>query len=145
MTLQLGEYLLSIGLTQTARGRVDQIHAFYREVCPDDITGVFVTDFVTEEGLREYQNLWFFSDRFCMEATQFMSRDWFDMALLKNAVVRWAIKKQNYDFEQARETSRLHIEVGLLHNVSGSFSASRENCDYLRDVLLRHIVPNMRS
>jgi hypothetical protein len=143
MSPELGEYLLSIGLTQTARQRVDEIHAFYRAVCPDEITGVFVTDFITEEGLREYQNLWFFSEHFCMEASGFMSKDWFDMALLKNAVVRWAIKRQDYDFERAGATSRLHLDIALLNNVSGSLSASRENCDYLRDVLIRHIVPNM--
>lgn len=143
MTDWLDEYLDNIGMTETLRARVREAYDFFSTACPENITGAFVTDFVTDEGLREYESLWLFSDSYAMEAKRFVSEDHFDMAVLKSNVVRWVVKIQDYDFQHAGDKSRMHLEVNFQQHVSGSLRASRENCDYLRALFLDRIVPNL--
>ncbi len=62
------EYLESIGMTKTLCKRVETIYAFYTEICPDEITDIFITDYIKEDGTREYQNLWLNNHRICILA-----------------------------------------------------------------------------
>jgi len=139
------DYMQSLGITQTIKERVDQLHEVYRAVCPEDITGIVISDFITEEGLREYESLWFFSASYIMEAKLFVTEDNFDMTPLKNAVTYWKVKKQDYDLSHAGEQSRLHLEIQLMRGITGYLKASRENCDHLWSVFVEYILPNMQT
>jgi hypothetical protein len=144
MKKEFDRYLTDIGITNTYRERVGAVHQFYRALCPEEITGIFVSEYVTEDGSREYENLWFFSESYCMEAKGFLTprEDNFDMAPIKGRVERWQIKKQEYDFESSTSASRLYLHVDLSADAYCDFKASGENCDYLRDIVLQRIIPN---
>ncbi|MEA1992572.1 MAG: hypothetical protein U9N58_10345, partial [Thermodesulfobacteriota bacterium] len=59
------DYLESIGIKGgVLLDRIESIYEFYSEMCPDDIVDIFVTDYIDSDGKREYENLWFFSDRY---------------------------------------------------------------------------------
>ena len=141
------KYLESIGMTKTLCKRVETIYEFYKEICPDKITGIFVTDYIKGDGSREYENLWFFSTKYCMEAANFITADHFDMAPIAKRVFRWEIKKQDYDFKKATEKSRLSLEFDMSGagpgGVSGYLKASKGNCDHLKDIILKYVVPNL--
>ena len=139
------EYLKSIGLTETLCKRIETIYEFYNDVCPDEITGIFVTDYITRDGSREYETLWFFSEKYAMEAKQFIKKDDFDITPIKNRIQYWRIEKQNYDFKKATEKSRLYLEFTLDTGISGDFKASKENCDYLRNIILKYVLPNLKE
>jgi len=139
------KYLESIGLTKTLCERIKTIYEFYRDTCPDEITGIFVTDYITEDGSREYENLWFFSKIYAMEAKQFIVKDDFDMTPIKNRIIYWKIQKKDYDFKKATEKSRLYLEFGLDTGIAGVFKASKENCDYLKDIILKYVLPNLKK
>lgn len=145
MTERFRDYLGEIGVADSMMQRIEEVHGFFSQVCPEPITGMFVSDFITEDNSREYESLWFFSDTYCMEAHEFVTTDHFDLAVLKNSVLRWAIRKQHYDFAEAEERSRAHLEINLGGNILGSLKASSQNCDYLRDVFLHYVVPNVKS
>lgn len=141
-------YLDSIGVTKTAQRKIEDIHAFYEKVTPEEITAIFVTEFVNEEGRREYENLWFFTDSLVMEAKQFLTADEYDMMALQGNVSRWVIKKQSYDFEQASAASRLSLEFTLgggLGLAGADLKASEANCDHLMDIFRRFVMPNLEG
>lgn len=145
MNQEFAEYLESISLTKTLRMRVEEIYEFYKEICPDEITGIFVTDYIKEDGTREYENLWFFSAKYCMEAKLFLTKDDFDITPIHDRIIHWTSQKQDYDFKKATEKSRLSVEFVLDTKIAGHPKASRENCDYLRDIVLKYVVPNLKE
>ena len=131
-------------MTDTLIKRVEAIYSFYQGVSPEEITSIFVTDFIKEDGGREYENLWFFSKSNMMEAKGFISRDDFDMSPMLKQIIYWNVKKQDYDFQKATDKSRLHITIIIVVSENrGDFKASKDNCDYLKDIFQKHILPNI--
>jgi len=138
------EYLKSIGITTGAlQKRVETIYECCKELCSNEITDIFITDYIKEDGSREYENLWFFSDKYCMEAKQFITTDNFDITPINKKIYYFNIKKQNYDFKKATEKSRLSLITVFNTQVSGVFKAAKDNCDYLKEIILKYIVPNL--
>lgn len=138
------EYLKSIGLTEPIIGRIEHIYQFYKEISSDEIRDIFVTEYIKADGSREYENLWFFSSKCCMEAKLFITKDDFDMAPMRNDVVYLDIRKQDYDFKKATEKSRIELRFRL-SEVHGILKASKENCDHLKRILLEYILPNLKE
>lgn len=145
MREEFTKYLESIGITKALCERIETIYKFYQERCPDEITGIFITDYMKEDGSREYENLWFFSEKFTMEAKQFITKDDFDLTPIKKRVYYWKIQKQDYDFKKATEKSRLYLQFYLDTKIEGDFKAAKENCDYLREIILKYVAPNLKE
>lgn len=147
MRKEFENYLESIGIKKPLQERIAEIFEFYRGLCPDKITGIFVSDYIKEDGTREYENLWFFSERYNMEAKQFVTKDDFDIMPMKGRIAYCTVEKEEYDFRKATEKSRLNLKFYVnpptITTVSGTIKASKENCDYLRDILRKYIQPNL--
>jgi len=139
------EYLKSIGIPVALFEKIETIYELYKELCPDEIMGIFVTDYIKEDGSREYENLWFFSEKTCMEAKQFITKEDFDIIRIKKRVNIWNIRKYNYNFKKATDTSRLFLRVNFDFNVDGELKAAKDNCDYLRKIILKYVVPNLKQ
>lgn len=139
------KYLDCISIANAFRNKIETIYKLCKELCPEEITDIFITDYIKEDGSREYENLWFFSDKHCMEAKQFRTRDDFDIIHIKKRVTYWNIQKQNYDFKNATEKSRLFLRVNFEFGMSGEFKAAKENCDYLKKIILKYIMKNMKE
>ena len=100
--------------------------------------------YLEEGGTRRFENLWLFTDTHAMEARGFMSPDdQFDLTPLKGCVDRWEIKKRDYDFKEAGSRSRMEVTVSLRFPISGSMRATGNNCDHLKNIFMKHIVPNI--
>lgn len=138
------EYLESISITKVLRERVETIYKFYQDICRDEITGIFITDYIKKDGSREYENLWFFSEKYCMEAKQFITKDDFDITPIKKRVFYWTIQKQDYDFKKATKKSRLYLKLSLDPGIGGDFKAAKENCDHLKEIILKYVVLNLK-
>lgn len=147
MKQEFVDYLESIGIKAGSLfDQIESIYEFYSEMCPDEIEDIFVTDYIDSEGKGEYENMWFFSGRYLMEAKGFAAgKDDFDIAPIKDRVERCAIQKQDYDFKEATDKSRLHLLFNLDTGAIADFKASKENCDALRDIILKHVKPNMKG
>lgn len=138
-------YLRSINIPVPLGENIQKAYEFYKETCPDEITGIFVTDYMKKDGTREYENLWFFSEKYCMEAKQFIIKQDFDITPIQKHVYRWSIKKRDYDFKEATDNSRLTLHFFLGNNIIGDLKASKENCDYLRNIFIKYIKPNLKD
>ena len=139
------KYLESMGITKALRERIETIYECCKELCSNEITNIFITDYIKEDGLREYENLWFFSEKYCMEAKQFRTIDDFDIIPIKKRVTYWNIQKQDYNFKKATEKSRLFLRVNFEFGMSGVFKAAKENCDYLKKIILKYVMKNMKE
>jgi hypothetical protein len=143
MKAKFRQYLQAVGMTKTLIARVAQIEQFYRRLCPDELNAVFVSEYVTQDGGRQYESLWFFSESCVMEAKQFLTADDFDIMAWKHRLVYFRLLKTDYDFEAATDKSRMNLTYGDTALYRGELKASRENCDYLRDIYLSLMVPNL--
>lgn len=132
-------------MTKAYLERIGNIYNFYKEISPDEITDIFVSDYIKEDGSREYENLSFFSQKYIKEAKQFRANDDFDNTPIKNRITWWNLKMQDYDFKNATEKSRLYLKIMLDTRINGEYKASKENCDHLRDIFLKYIVPNLKE
>lgn len=141
--LEMGEYLVTIEMPEIFRKRVFAIYDFYHKICPEEITGVFVTDYLNEDGTRQYENLWFFSEKCLMEAKQFITKDDFDITPIKNIKSYIQIKKENYDFNKATEKSKINLTLGERFALECLIKASKENCDYLKEIILKYFIPEL--
>lgn len=138
-------YLQSIGMTTPLIKRVEQIYSFYdKHIAPDQIMDIFVSEYTESDGTREYDSLVFFGGPFVVEAKRFVHEDDFDVSILRKQVLYLEIRKQDYDYEQATDASRLSITFTLGSGLNGELKASRANCDHLRDLITKHLVPNLQ-
>lgn len=137
------KYLGSIGMTTLISQRVETIYKFYGKALKKEITDIIVSDYLNQDGTREYDNLLLFSEKCIMEAKRFIIEDDFDIAPFKSRVKYWNIKKKDYDFEKATEKSRLNLDFSLDTGIACTIKASKENCDYLRDIFYKYIEPNL--
>ena len=88
------EYLKSVGITEPLYKKIETVYEFYREICPDEITDIFVTDYITEDGSREYEHLCFFSEKFFMDAKQFITKDDLSINPIKKRLYHLHIEKK---------------------------------------------------
>ena len=139
------KYLQSIALTETLCKRIEEIYEFYKKLCPEKITGLFVSNYITMDNEGNYENLYFFSERYIMEAKHFIERDDFNMTMAKGKIYHLQIRKLDYDFNKATEKSRLYLEFILDTGMVYNFKASKENCDYLKDILFQYVLPNCKE
>jgi hypothetical protein len=135
-------YLESIGIEGLFLERAEKVIDFYQQLYPDQIEDIFVTEYLDKDGNRQYESVWLFSNTGAMEAKAFLKKDDFDFASLKQQVKYWNIKKTEYDFCKATNKSRMILDFELLTGILCALKASRENCDYLKALLFKHIIPN---
>jgi hypothetical protein len=147
MKEQFIAYLKSIGMEELLIERVAEIYQFYDNLLNtnlnDEILDIFITDYITKEETREYENAWFFSKKYFMEARLFINEDDFDVNTISKELYYLRIKKENYDFLKSNEKSRLYIKFHAYQKGTGEIKASKENCDYLKKIYIKYLLPNL--
>jgi hypothetical protein len=142
------QYLAALGMAQAFSERIDETISFGQFLCPDEITGLFVSDYRENDGTRVFPSLMMFSDRHVLEAKQFAKEDNVDIIPLKDNLVWIELKKENYDLQNATENSKFFLtgyfatDVG--QSLSFSLKGTGENCDYLAKIFRAFIEPNLK-
>jgi len=145
MKAEFVSYLNSISATDQVMARVEIILNFYKEACPEDIMDIFICETIKSDGNREYQSLWLFSEKYAMEAKNFLIQDDFDIMPIKNLMTYCDVQKTEYDFNNASEGSRLLVKISVTHMLNGELRASKANCNFLKSITLKYFVPNLRE
>ena len=139
------KYLKKIEIPKALHPRIGDIYKFYKDFYgAKSLTDIFISEYIKDDGKRELENLWFFTNKFLLESKMFINKDDFDATPLKDRVLYWGIKKQDYDFKKATEKSRLTIQLSLEGDIIGTLKSSGVNCDELKKVFEKHIVPNLK-
>jgi hypothetical protein len=139
------DYLACIGLKDLIIARVATILEFNVKICPDEIMDIFISEYMKEDGTREYESLWFFSKRYTMEAKHFLAVDDFDIMPVNKCVHYFQLKKQDYEIESANDKSRLTILFTGGYQISGTLKGTKENCDHLWRIFKNYILANLEG
>ncbi len=125
--------------------RVDTLLKTFTELCPSEIKEIFISEYIKDDGTRDYENLWFFSDNYMMESKRFITDDNFDITPYNKSVRYMEMLKQNYEPGQANERSRLLVRLNLETEVAGNMKASKENCDKLWSIVFEYFKANLKQ
>lgn len=137
-------YLELIGVTKPVRDRIEVVCNWAQAVYPLDTADMFINDYIKEDGERVLQSLVLFSEEVFLEAPDFLTEDQIEFNAYHRRVFFWHLEKKDYDFETATERSRLYLTFNCaLAELYGEMRASGRNCDYLRDIFRKYIVPNI--
>ena len=140
------EYLNTIGITTDAlHERIEQIYKDCLDICPEEVVDIFVEEYIKEDGSRELENVDFFSENYQFSANQFLTKDDYNLVRLKKNFLLFRIQKQNYDFKKATQNSRLNLVVKIEGNLTGELKASKENCDFLKDIFFKYFRSNLKD
>jgi hypothetical protein len=131
-------YLAEIGMNDLLMERVSTLRDLYAAIQVEELSDIFVNETLTAEGDRIFDSVWFFTSSYVMESL--LSGDTFDSVRI-DRIVRWEITLSDYDWKEANESSRLSISLTFPEGITGSLRATHKNCDYLRDLFVRWIVP----
>lgn len=136
------KYLENIGADGPFLEKVEAVASFYELIYPDQLEDILVTDYIDEDGQRQFENLWFFTQSLLLEAKNFLTQEDYDCAPFKNQIKYWDIKKKNYDFKASTPTSRFNLEFSLAVGISAHMKVSGNNCDQLKHIFEKYIIPN---
>ena len=142
------KYLDAIGIREPIKNRIETLYADVRVLFPrEHISDIFISDYLQEDGTRKYQHLGFYTEEHqLISAYEFMSNDDIRVGSFRNNVYYIIVRKTNYDLVNATEDSRLHIKaVTTFAEMAFEAKASKKNCDYLRDIVSKYLVPNLKK
>ena len=135
------EYLASLGAPEPTVARAVSFTRYWRGVVTVPFDGVFVSEYVTEAGVREYQNLWLFSPVAAVECHSFVSAWRADIATLRLEQVE--VGMTDYQPGRATAESRMSVQVRFSNDLQGTFQASGVNCEALQRVIVERFVPKL--
>lgn len=147
MKPEFEEYFKSIGITSDEYcRRIEEIMSFFLEFTEEEIDDIFVDEYIKEDGTRIYEGITLYSNSYDMAGLDFLTEDHFHFFLRKKKMEGFKIKKKNYDFKKATDTSRLNIEMFYdSRNLISDFKASKENCNHLKQIFLKYFLPNWKE
>lgn len=139
MSVDAKDYLGRLGMGEVLQERVQYLVDLYAQFGGEAIEDVFVSDRLDEEGVRQFEAVWLFSENHVMEAS-LSDPVSMDSVRIGN-VIRWAVQHESYDWKNAIDASRLNVEFRLDIELNGVLRATRENCDVLRDIFFKYVIP----
>jgi hypothetical protein len=135
-------YLKGIGITELFFERSKKLFELFSSLIEEDIMDIFVSEYIDGEGKRNYEEILFFTKSRIIEARQFLTKDdYFFNCTLNCPVSGFVILPTEYDFVKATDKSKLNVNVYLRTELIINMKASRENCDYLKEILKKYFFP----
>jgi hypothetical protein len=147
MKKEFNEYLRSIDISGALLTRVEEIHNYYSSYLGFEINEIFVSEYITEDGSRAYENLWFFNLTHCFEAKQFVTMDDLDVDFYRGEIHSINIVKRDFNIIENTNTdnSRLNLTFLFGANRAGNLKASKSNCLQLSKILKTFLQPNLKK
>ena len=144
--MDLAEYLRSIGMGELLVGRVSALQHQFMEIANEPIEDVVVSEYVTENGQREYEGVVFFSPSFAYEVSKLMSdlpKMW--IATLTKNIAYIELIPKDYDFHEITPASRLSFRCNWQQGspFELAIKASSSNCPHLLRIIKQYIQPNL--
>jgi hypothetical protein len=136
-------YLDSVGIAGPIKNRIGFILEDFEQICPQEINDIFISEFIKDDGTREYESLWFFSNLYVMEAKKFINEDDFDISPIAKRISYFKATKKEYRFGIATDQSRLLLDFSTNLHVKCTLKASKTNCSELWKIFLKYVKPNL--
>jgi hypothetical protein len=138
-------YLGAIQAPAPIAKRVNQLIAMYDGLLGVELTAVFLSDEMDDEGSRTFPSLWLFTEHAAFEAkVADVLGEEFDGTTLDGRVFQWVARTNSFDMKSASSASRMGLEVWFSDDLWGNLRATGRNCEYLVRVLKVQISPRVR-
>src|SRR3990170_4856177 len=141
---EFAEYLRTLGMGDLLRERVATIQRTVKAICPEGLKYIFVSEYIQEDGSRQYEVLHFFSDNYAVEAKNFLTENMFEIEKIGHSIVNLLFDSQEFDLQLPTEKSRLRVRYYTATNLQADFKASRENCTHLLTIVQNCLIPNLK-
>ena len=138
------DYLNSIGInTEALINKIEKTLRAARRICPEEIQGIYISDWIQTEGQRAYEHLYLFTNTYIIESANFTidTNVNIEVTVLKDRV-KYVIVKYNDYFEKADTASRLSVRFDTDSGVF-QLKGAKENCDKLIEVYDKYVRPNI--
>lgn len=147
MKTEFKSYLNEIGISGAILERVEEIFKFYNEYLKFEIDEIFVCDYIDADGSRIYESLWFFSNKYCFEAKNFIISDNFDSDFYGKEVYTFNISKKDFNILEniSNDNSRLNLSFSFNPRRVGTLKASKSNCKQVVKIIENFIKPNLKE
>ena len=106
------------------------------------LVDLFINDHIDGENTRQYSDLFLFTEHHCVQIRNFPNGDTLDIDLINRSIANVVINKVAFDYVATRPDSRMSVNYSTAAHMGASFSASRENCMKLMEIVRTRIVPN---
>ncbi|MBX2905761.1 MAG: hypothetical protein KF744_06975 [Taibaiella sp.] len=145
MKIEFVAYLEKVGIIDGLLEKAKEVLDFYEGYLKVDVTDVFVSEYLSSDGSRNYESLWIFSKQYCGEAKFFLKeKDW-DLDTIANNVSYFSVKCVDFSFgKDALSSSRVTLEFGFVpSNRNATLKASKENCEQIANILAKYVSANV--
>jgi hypothetical protein len=139
-------YLESIGMQGPRIRFVSENYEFIESqfvpLLKEEIADIFIEDTVSEDNKRMYENIYFITKSFFIEVK--MSSGIGELNISPIQEVRFLnVRRKDYNFENATPESRMNIKFSFSDRGMAVLSASGTNCDKLKEIMHKYIIPKM--
>jgi len=123
--------------------QAEDLHSECQSLFPEQpIRDIFLAEYLTSEGSRQYGCLHYFTSTRVFEIESFESKPVIWCAALEPVTLKLA--KQDFDLQCATDSSRLNARVGWTRNdFVLDMKASGKNCEDLMKVLRTYFLPQV--
>lgn len=129
------KYFSLIGLDADLKQKADQIKNNLSNLNGFKPQKVFVTDYLQTDRTKVFENLLFFADDVVYEIKNFSAEERYAIYKIKDNVTMVQILKNDHNFKNFDESSRIYIRVSLRFDAELELKGTGENCRFLMDLL----------
>jgi len=142
----VNDALAAADVPRPARDRVKRYVAIYKSMAGEPITDAVISEFPSGELGRVHEAIWLFSRSHASESSLVNAEeDDLDFVPMADGVKHVITRSRNYDWDTATDKSRVRVELWFADERYGEIKASGANCDRLRDVLRRTVLPEIEG
>lgn len=141
------DYLNRIGMSEAVINRVSYIHDEISQLFDTkEIDAALICD-VTNNGVREFTSLWFFTSSMAFECKRFMVSDDYDVTPIEKNVVYFNVIKDSYSFDKdPGDNSQVTMNaLSINGKITMNFHVTGENCKYAIEIARNYLIPNVIS
>lgn len=141
--INYSDYLNDIGISDgVIKDRVDEIISYFGSLYDNaKLKSIFISEYITEDGNRNYTSLWLIYENLICEAKNFINDTDFDSIYYKtNHLLYWNLKSKEKIKTEFNDSDRLSLIVQFDDGITGTFKASKNNCKYLLRILKEHFI-----
>lgn len=144
MNHEIISYLESIGMGQKLIGKVNSFYDYFNKINDEGIQDAVISEYVTEDGQRQYMHIYFFSENHVFEVSNFLS-DEFKMWISKISgnIAHLGFTCKEFDFVAPTPASRLNFNTRWKNgtNFVLDISTTGDNCMHLLNMVRKYINP----
>jgi hypothetical protein len=143
MKSEFNEYLKMLAVSNIVKKRSQAAYELFSTAIGENIDQIFISDFINQDGLMQFDTLWFFSKNYLMQAKNFLQTDSYEIMPYKSLITNITIELQNFDFKDTNEKSRLNLRIKISPSGEYYFKSSNLNCNQLKNIYFDYFLKNI--